>query len=336
MKRIATVVFSLFCVISIPSIAAARDVIRLTLELSDTGEGKFRIEKTSQPPADDFPGTPFEFSSLPKTKATKGKEGTFRLAHDFSDADEPSALAFDKPVNVTLNKQAGVMVFTPGPLPQGFDAKTGAVFYYGKKLKLPLSIRCDIVELGGGGFGIQLGDPTRKLGLLQCKLGADSTDTESPFEVAVQWSEIGVGDKPHSTTLRKKKDVTLREPFEMSFSLPVPKAKISKAFQLGLYKAAGNGPATVARLEVQGRVALIFGLALTGKQGVIVAQSVAPNSLAAKAGFQPGDVLTAINGKRFQSAVEAVDILSRLPVGEEAKFSILRAKKSQELRVMAE
>ena len=78
---------------------------------------------------------------------------------------------------------------------------------------------------------------------------------------------------------------------------------------------------------MQGRVALIFGLALTGKQGVIVAQSVAPNSLAEKAGFQPGDVLTAINGKRFQSAVEAVDTLSRLPVGEEAKFSILRAKK---------
>ena len=42
------------------------------------------------------------------------------------------------PLNVTLDKQAGGMVFTSGPLPEGFDAKTGAVFYYGKKLKLPL------------------------------------------------------------------------------------------------------------------------------------------------------------------------------------------------------
>ena len=279
-------------------LAAAREVLRLTLQLSDTGDGKFRIEKTSQPPADDFSGTSFKFSSWPHTKATKGKDGTFRLVHDFSDADDLNVLAFDKPLNVTLDKQAGGMVFTSGPLPEGFDAKTGAVFYYGKKLKLPLKIQCDIVDLGGGGFAIKLGDPTRKLGLLQCKLASNSADLDGPFEVATQWIEIGDLGKPHSTTLREKKDVTLREPFEMPFSLPVPKAKINKAFQLGLYKAAGNGPTTVARLEVQGRIALIFGLALTGKQGVVVAQSIAPNSLAEKAGFQPGDVLTAINGKQ--------------------------------------
>ena len=73
MKRITAVVFILFCVISIPSTAAARDVIRLTLELSDTGEGKFRIEKTSQPPADDFSGTPFEFSNWPTHEGDEGK-----------------------------------------------------------------------------------------------------------------------------------------------------------------------------------------------------------------------------------------------------------------------
>ena len=335
MKRITVLMFAVLCgFFCIRSTVTAKEVIRLTLQLSDTGNGKFRIEKTSQPPADDFSGTPFEFSTWPHTKATKGNDGTFRLVHDFSDADDSNLLAFDKPLNVTLDKQAGEMVFTPGPLPEGFDAKTGAVFFYGKKLKLPLKIQCDIVDLGGGEFAIKLGDPTRKLGLLQCKLA--STDSGGPFEVAIQWLEIGIGGKPRTTTLHRKKDVTLQEPFEMPFSLPLPKVKINKAFQLGLYKAMGNTPTTVARLEVQGRIALIFGLALTGKQGVVVAQSIAPNSLAEKAGFQPGDVLATINGKRPQSAVEAVDMLSRLPVGEEAKFTIQRAKKTQELRIVAE
>ena len=331
MRRFNAVVFVLFCVVGT---ATAREVLRLSLQLSDTGDGKFRIEKTTQPPTDEFSGTPFEFSSWPHTKATKGNDGSFRLSHDFSDADDLNVLAFDKPLNVTLDKQAGGMVFASGSLPTGFDAKTGAVFYYGKKLKLPLSIQCDIVDLDEGEFAIKLGDPTRKLGLLQCSLA--STDSSGAFEVATQWLEIGDLGKPRSTTLRRKKDVTPREPFEMPFSLPVPKTKISKAFQLGLCKAAGNGPTTVARLDVQGRIALIFGLALTGKQGVIVAQSVASKSLAEKAGFQPGDVLTAIDGQKPQSAVEAVDMLSRLPVGEEAKFTILRGKKSQELRVVAE
>ena len=335
MKRFTALVFAVLCGFSwITATAAARDVIRLTLRLSDTGDGKFRIEKTSQPPADEFSGTPFKFSNWPHTNATKGEDGTFRLVHDFSDADDLNVLAFDKPLNVTLDKQASGMVFTPGTLPEGIDSKKGAVFFYGKKLKLPLEIQCDIVDLGGGEFAVKLGDPTRKLGLLQCSLA--STDSSGPFEVATQWLEIGVGRKPHSTTLHRKKDVTLREPFEMPFSLPLPKNKINKAFQLGLYKSMGNSPATVARLEVRGQIALIFGLALTGKQGIIVANSIAPNSLAEKAGFQPGDVLTAINGKQPQSAIEAVDMLSRLPVGEEVKFTILRAKKKQELRVVAE
>ncbi len=338
MKQFIAVAFLIFFgVVHIPStFAAGKEVLRLTLELSDTGGGKFRIEKTSQPPADDFSGMPFKFSGWPRTKATKGRDGTFRLIHDFTDADEPSVLAFDKPLNVTLDKQTGSMVLTPGPLPAGFDAGSGAVFFYGKKLKPPLKILCDITALGEGEFAIKLGDPTRKLGVLQCEIAANSTDFKGPFEVATQWIEIGNLGKPHAITLHRKKDVTLREAFEMPFSLPVPKTKINKAFQIGLYKATGNSPTTVARLVVEGRLALIFGLSLTGKGGVVVANSIAPNSLAEKAGFQTGDVLMEINGKQFQSAIEAVDMLSRLPIGEAAKITIRRGTKTQKLQVVTE
>jgi hypothetical protein len=64
---------------------AERKVLRVMLQLSEFGDGKIRIEKTSLPPADDSSGTPFKFSNWPRAEATKGKEGMFRLIHDFSD-----------------------------------------------------------------------------------------------------------------------------------------------------------------------------------------------------------------------------------------------------------
>jgi S1-C subfamily serine protease len=69
---------------------------------------------------------------------------------------------------------------------------------------------------------------------------------------------------------------------------------------------------------------------------MIFARNIVPHSLAEKAGLQSGDVISAINGKRPQTRTEAVDMLSRLPIGEEAVFTIQRADKTQELRVVAE
>jgi hypothetical protein len=72
--------------------APGKEVYRLTLQLSEYGDGKFRIEKTSNPPPDNFEGTPFALSRWPHTKAKKGKDGVIQLIHDFSDADDLQAL----------------------------------------------------------------------------------------------------------------------------------------------------------------------------------------------------------------------------------------------------
>ena len=100
--------------------APGREIYRVTLQLSEFGDGKFRIEKTSEPPADEFQGTPFKLSRWPHTKATKGQDGMFRLVHDFSDPDDLNLLAFQKD-NLTIDKASGLAVFTPGPLPEGFQ-----------------------------------------------------------------------------------------------------------------------------------------------------------------------------------------------------------------------
>ncbi len=46
-------------------------VYRLTLHVSEFGDVKFRVERTSEPPRDDFEGVPFTFSNLPHTQVTK-------------------------------------------------------------------------------------------------------------------------------------------------------------------------------------------------------------------------------------------------------------------------
>jgi len=80
----------------------------------------------------------------------------------------------------------------------------------------------------------------------------------------------------------------------------------------------------------------MFGLAWDQKQGVVFLKNIVPNGLAEKAGFQVGDVLLAINGKKSQTMQEAVEMLSRVSIGDEVTFSVQRADKTEELRVIAE
>ena len=132
------------------------------------------------------------------------------------------------------------------------------------------------------------------------------------------------------------KGVTLEQPFEKQFRLPLPNVKMNEPFTFDLSKAMGREPTTISRLEVRGRLAPMFRMEVDERSGTVFAKNVSPNGLAEKAGFQIGDVISAINGKRPQTRTEAVDMLGHLSIGEEAVFTIQRADKTQELRVVAE
>ena len=312
--------------------APGREVYRLTLNLSEFGDGKFRIEKTSQPPADDLQGTPFKLSRWPHTKATKGKDGMFRLVHDFSDADDLDVLTYQKH-NVAVEKDCGVAVFTPGPIPKD-NSRRGAWFCYNKKVRLPMTLVCDVVKFGGGRFGFHVDH--NNLGRCHCLIMSGEPSLDSPFDVQVSWIDVGEGGKETATTLFQVKNVTLEDPFEKRFRLPLPNVKVTAAATPSVIQGDGNGPTTVSRLEVRGLIAPMFGIGLDEKAGVVFAKTVFPNGLAAKAGFQIGDVILAINGKKPQTRNEAVDMFSRLPIGEEVTFTIQRADKTEELRIVAE
>jgi hypothetical protein len=310
-----------------------QDVFRMTLQLSEFGDGNFRIEKTSKPPEDDFSGTPFKFSHWPHTKATKGQDGMFRLVHDFKDADELTALTWNKE-NLTVDKDSGTMIFASQSLPEGYAVKKGAVFCYGKKLRLPITVVCDIANQGGGLFAIHVYN--QKLGLLNCTVLSKETNLDGPFDVVVGWNDLGKGEKQNITNLCDVKGIALDQPFDKQFRLPLPNAKIGESFLLDLIKGMGDEPTTVSRLEVRGRVAPMFGMELGEKGGMVFAKKVQSNKLAEKAGFQVGDVLLIINGKKPQTMQEAVDMMAQIPVGDDAVFTIKRGTETIKLQVTAE
>jgi hypothetical protein len=316
--------------------ALGREVHRLTLQISEVGDAILRIEKTSTLPEDAFKGTPFTFSRWPHTKATKGQDGTFHVVHEFRDADEPEALAMQEPLNVSLERDSGVLTFTPSRLPEGYQVKRGAVFPYGKKLRLPLTIRCDIAAFGGGIFQVEVRVAAQPGGLLLCGLTSDNQDLAAPFDTTVSWIESGDGGKQNQTELFKERVVTLDQPLEKRFRLPLPNAKITDAFLVELATALGKKPTTVARLELQGPLSPMFGFSLAERDSLVFANKVSPNGLAEKAGFQPGDVLQEINGNRPQSLKDAMAMLARLPIGEKVVFTIGRGNETQKLSAVAE
>ena len=168
-------------------------------------------------------------------------------------------------MHVTIDKEAGLLVFRSGPLPEGTDVKNGATFDYGKKVRLPLTLIFDIVKHGDAGFAIQVGDSFRKLGLFQFRLAAQTHDLEQPFEVIITWYEVGDGGRKNVTSLCDKKEVTLDEPFEKQFRLPLPNARITESMTLRFARIFGDKTTKVSRLEVRGRLAPMFGLSLDEK-----------------------------------------------------------------------
>ncbi|MGA3035844.1 MAG: trypsin-like peptidase domain-containing protein [Vulcanimicrobiaceae bacterium] len=69
----------------------------------------------------------------------------------------------------------------------------------------------------------------------------------------------------------------------------------------------GAPPATIADA---------YGFALLQTPRGILVQQVAPNSLAQKAGLQPGDIITSINGQRVTDAAQARQLIASSPEGQ--------------------
>ncbi len=309
------------------------EVYRFTVQLSEFGDGKIQIEKTAEPPKEDFEGELFTFSTMPHAKAIKGKNGMFRVVHDFSDSNDLKESFFERR-NISSDENS--LVFTPGPMEKDNDVKKASKLVYGKKLGLPLIASFDVVKYGGEHLTIDIYDPPRKFGTLHFQLWAKDANLENPINLSAIWLENDKEGKRHGTDVFKEENIRLSERFEKKFRLPLPNAKISELFFLQISTIDGAKPTTISRLEVQGRLAPMFGMQLAEKQGKVFVGGLLPNSLGGKAGVQPGDVVLAINGKKPKDTLDATNLLGKLPVGEEAVIKVQRGENVKELHVTAE
>src|SRR5262249_38282717 len=117
----------------------------------------------------------------------------------------------------------------------------------------------------------------------------------------------------------------------LGFAIPVNQAKwvttqlIEKGSVQRAYLGVSIGPMTA---EVAHKLGVQKG------DGVLV-QQVGPNSPAAAAGFEPGDIITHFAGQRVKSARELQELVERVPLDTKHDVTVTRDGKSMTLAVVA-
>jgi serine protease Do len=115
----------------------------------------------------------------------------------------------------------------------------------------------------------------------------------------------------------------------IGFAVPINLAKQLMPQLLQGKIARGYLGVTVSELTPD--LAQGFGLK-EGTKGAIV-QSVVPRAPASKAGIQPGDVVTGVNGKPVESSSALTRTVSSVPPGGKARLTLLRNGQQKEVEV---
>lgn len=116
----------------------------------------------------------------------------------------------------------------------------------------------------------------------------------------------------------------------LSFSIPIEMA-IDVSNQIKDTGSVSRGWLGVLIQEVNRDLADSFGM--KDAAGALVAR-VVPDSPAAKAGIQVGDVILEFNGKEITHSSSLPPLVGRSPVGENAKVKVLRDGKTKVIKVL--
>jgi serine protease Do len=117
----------------------------------------------------------------------------------------------------------------------------------------------------------------------------------------------------------------------ISFAIPIDLA-VSAAEQL---KKTGKVSRSMLGVSMQAEIteAEAKGLNLSDTRGALVA-GVQDGSGAAKAGIEPGDVITAFNGQKINSREELPPLVGPLPAGSKATITVIRNGKPRDFTVI--
>jgi serine protease Do/serine protease DegQ len=105
----------------------------------------------------------------------------------------------------------------------------------------------------------------------------------------------------------------------IGFAIPINMAR-KVMDQLIAYGKVRRGQLGISAQDLTPEIAKALGV--QAQEGALIA-SVVPESPAAVAGLQAGDVVTAVNGERVRSAADLKNKLGLLPVGAEVRLDVL-------------
>ncbi|OJW27634.1 MAG: hypothetical protein BGO49_23080 [Planctomycetales bacterium 71-10] len=315
--------------------AGERSVIqvrRISLSLTDTGDCSLSVDTRAEiPPIEPSQGKPATIAGLPNAKVTLEEDGTHRAVYSFGEvattADFAALNGSPMPIDgLSIDRTAGVLLLSPILVDKGPVKKSS--FSFPRYLKAPLSASIDFEKFDNYTVFLTLKFAE---GVLQVRA--------SPRHPGWQQdgSRLGATFMPIVNKRAGKESVMLEgrlEPeklAEYAFRIPADPSVLGQRCELNVH-LQGHEPASIARLDVRGRVTPSFGVSLDADKDGVKINAVIRGGASEKAGLKAGDILVSIDGEKVSNVIGTVNRLSDLTAGKDVPFVVKRA--GQEKRVV--
>ncbi|MDR0706093.1 MAG: protein kinase [Planctomycetaceae bacterium] len=307
-------------------------IIRLILEITADGKGRFRIERglTSDPPDNQFRGYPFNMSAFPHAVAFCGDDGLGRIIWDFQDSisvwhDSGWAERTHNFSNLLsgfkIDENKGILLFYPDSTSNDWEEKRPGLLI-NRYVKYPIRLCCDFIE--------------KQDGLLFTSINLNDSATLEFFANFAQFKENGNfhlfgGVWSKSTMLRKT--ISLSQlPFEFAFELP-EKYRSSSPYIHRMRRGDTNGSAT--RFDLIAKFSAWIGFTIKQQDNFLFVENVLEKSPAKRAGLQVGDVIVMLNGKN-RTEKEAKELLDSSTFGDLIVLTVVRCDERKVIRFHVE
>ena len=198
---------------------------------------------------------------------------------------------------------------------------------------MPFEASVDLAATGRD-FTLVINPMPTQVGQRQAIVTIASSDAlqEAATVSVASMSRDAQGKPSFDTPLVEEETISLSQPWEKQFRLPIPNVRNRDAYNLRI-GTLGEPVLSASCLTVSGIPIPTTGIKLGEKSGVVFAEKVVPDSLADKANIQSGDVLSAIRGKTPSNVYEAMEMLADMPFNEASEITIQRGDSKKTVRM---
>ncbi len=235
-------------------------VLRISLDVSAQGQAKYRLERATVKPDNNFEGRKLNLAGYPGADIRAGKNGETKIVFDFEQCKKP--IKMNRWNDKTDAVEDGLLRFFPE---EGDKGKV--LFSFPSVTTLPLHIVCDVKEIAGECCYIEffmVGEKdSQKMGVFQVVCDGESLDDNFSiyFRYGISKPDVPEDERWAFSEVLQKKDLTLDVPIEGAFRIPAESKKQFERLLLGFGKNLNRlkdapvdwSPIGISRIEVIGK-----------------------------------------------------------------------------------